>query len=68
MVAFPSPAPISTVTWSLDLLQPIAAGGWRLLASQSEQAADGYSLQAMSLWSAEGRRLAVGRQTVAIFA
>jgi acyl-CoA thioesterase len=68
MVAFPAPAPISTVTWSVDLLQPIPAGEWRLLASDSEQAAEGYSLQAMSLWSSDGRRLAVGRQTVAIFA
>lgn len=67
MVVFPAPAPISTVTWSLDILQPVEAGEWRLLSSDSEQAADGYSLQAMSLWSAEGRRLAVGRQTVAIF-
>ncbi|MFC3076611.1 acyl-CoA thioesterase [Phenylobacterium terrae] len=68
MVAFPAPAPISTVTWSLDILQPVQAGEWRLLSSASEQAADGYSLQAMSLWSREGRRLAAGRQTVAIFA
>jgi acyl-CoA thioesterase len=68
MVAFPAPAPISTVTWSVDILQPVEAGDWRLLSSASEQAADGYSLQAMSLWSREGRRLAVGRQTVAIFA
>lgn len=68
MVVFPAPAPISTVSWSVDLLQPLTPGAWRLLASQSEQAADGYSLQAMALWSAEGPRLAVGRQTVAIFA
>lgn len=68
MVAFPAPAPISTVTWSLDVLQPVELGEWRLLSSASEQAADGYSLQAMSLWSRDGRRLAAGRQTVAIFA
>lgn len=68
MVAFPAPAPISTVTWSVDILQPLERGDWRLLSSVSEQACDGYALQAMSLWSDAGRRLAVGRQAVAIFA
>jgi acyl-CoA thioesterase len=67
-VAFPQPAPISTATWSLDLFHPIPAGDWRLLRSVSEQAGEGYSLQAMSLWDAGGRRLAVGRQVVAIYA
>jgi acyl-CoA thioesterase len=68
MVAFPTPAPISTVTWSVDVAQPITPGEWRLLTSASEQASGGYSLQAMCLWAEDGRRLAVGRQTVAIFA
>lgn len=67
-VVFPGPAPISTTTWSLDLFHPIAAGEWRLLRSVSEQAGEGYSLQAMDLWDADGRRLAVGRQVVAIYA
>lgn len=69
-ITFPQPAPISTATWSLDLFQPLtgAPGDWRLLRSISEQAADGYSLQAMDVWDARGRRLAAARQMVAIFA
>lgn len=69
MVHFPQPAPISTMTWSIDLLRaPPAPEGWFLLASSSEHAADGYSLQRMTLWSEAGACLAVGRQAVAIFA
>jgi acyl-CoA thioesterase len=67
-VAFPQLAPISTATWTLDLFHPTPTGDWRLLRSVSEQAGEGYSLQAMSLWDADGRRLAVGRQMVAIYA
>ena len=68
MSAFPAPAPISTMTWSIDLSPPVASDGWLLLSSSSEQAQDGYSLQAMNVWDASGRRLATGRQVVAIFA
>lgn len=67
MVQFPAMAPISTMTWGIDLLQPINSRGWHLLRSTSEQAADGYSLQAMSLWDTEGNRIAAGRQAVALF-
>ncbi|MBL8770657.1 MAG: thioesterase family protein [Phenylobacterium sp.] len=70
MIAFAQPAPISTATWSLDIFQPIggSAGDWRLLRSTSEQAADGYSLQAMEVFDTAGRRVAAARQLVAIFA
>lgn len=67
MVAFPERGPISTVTWSIDFADVPAPGEWRLLRSVSEQARDGYSLQAMELWNAEGDRLAVGRQVMAVF-
>lgn len=69
MITFPQPAPISTATWSLDLFQPLtgAPGDWRLLRSVSEQASDGYSLQAMAVWDVDGRRIAAARQLVAIF-
>jgi acyl-CoA thioesterase len=67
MTAFSRPAAISTMTWSIDLVHPIVAGDWRLVGSTSEQADAGYSLQSMSVWDAAGRRLAAGRQTVAIF-
>lgn len=67
MVVFPEPAMISTMTWSIDLHQPLIGDGWRLLSAASEQTADGYSLQNMALWSQSGERLVVGRQAVAIF-
>lgn len=68
MVHFPNPGPISTMTWSLDILRaPTSAEGWRLLWSSSESAGDGYSAQAMTLWSEAGEALAIGRQMVAIF-
>ena len=67
MVQFPAMAPISTMSWGIDFLQPITSRGWHLLRSTSEQAADGYSLQAMSLWDRDGKRLAAGRQAVALF-
>ena len=34
MVQFHQPAAISTMTWSIDFLQPIETTGWRLLASR----------------------------------
>ncbi|MBL8531178.1 MAG: thioesterase family protein [Hyphomonadaceae bacterium] len=69
MVHFPAPAPISTVTWTVDIAHtPASADAWRLLWSRSDHAGEGYSLQSMTMWDAEGRALAVGRQAVAIFA
>ncbi len=67
MAVFPAPAPISTMTWAIDIAHPVDPTGWSLLSSTSEQSADGYSLQSMSLWDEAGRRLAVARQVVAIF-
>lgn len=69
MVHFPAPAPISTMTWTIDVLEtPSNVDGWHLLWSSSEHAGDGYSMQAMTLWNDAGEPLAVGRQAVAIFA
>lgn len=67
MVRFPARAPISTLSWTIDFLDPITSRGWHLVGSTSEQAADGYSLQAMSLHDSGGRRIAAGRQAVALF-
>ncbi len=69
MVHFPQPAPISTMTWTIDIAQtPRSVDGWHLLWSASEHAAEGYSLQNMAMWSPSGDLIALGRQTVAIFA
>lgn len=69
MVHFPAPAPISTMTWTIDVARvPQSADGWALLWAGSEEASEGYSLQNMAMWSESGELVAVGRQTVAIFA
>ncbi|MEZ5961167.1 MAG: thioesterase family protein [Hyphomonadaceae bacterium] len=69
MVLFPESAPISTMTWTVDIAHiPQSLAGWHLLWASSEHAGEGYSLQNMAMWSASGELLAVGRQTVAIFA
>lgn len=67
MAVFSAPAPISTMTWAIDIAHPVDPTGWSLLSSVSEQSANGYSLQSMSMWDEAGRRLAVARQVVAIF-
>ncbi len=68
MVRFSKPAPISTMTWTVDVLNPPDnAEGWFLLNASSEYAREGYSMQAMTLWGEDGVPLAVGRQAVAIF-
>jgi acyl-CoA thioesterase len=68
MASFPERAPISTVTWSIDLFdRPGDVDGWHLLRSTSEQTQYGYSTQTMDLWDASGRHLAAGRQLIAIF-
>lgn len=67
-VHFPQFGPISTMTWSVDIMAtPARADGWKLLQSSSEHAADGYSMQRMMIWDEDGAPLAVGRQAVAIF-
>jgi acyl-CoA thioesterase len=68
MTHFPELAPISTMTWSIDVTAAPASGdGWFLLASSSERAHEGYSMQRMAMWDQAGVALAIGRQAVAIF-
>lgn len=69
MVHFPQPAPISTITWTVDIAHvPQNLDGWHLLWASSEQAGEGYSLQNMAMWSEAGDLIVAGRQTIAIFA
>lgn len=70
MTRFTAPAPISTMTWSIDLLSPPPAddSGWRLVRSTAEHTAAGYSAQAMMVWGPNGEPMMVARQNVAIFA
>lgn len=64
------PAPISSLTWIVNLLTPTPAttNGWWLLSAQSDYARNGCSSQSMTIWNAEGQPIAQGMQSVAIFA
>jgi acyl-CoA thioesterase len=64
--------PVSSVTWSIELIEPQAAmrspaDGWYLLRSAGEDVREGYSVQNMSLWSQDGTLITLARQTVAVF-
>jgi acyl-CoA thioesterase len=69
MVVFPQPAPISTMTWSLEVLGdvPETKDGWWLIGSSAETAHQGYSAQPMTIWNSDGKAVIVARQNVAIF-
>jgi acyl-CoA thioesterase len=69
MTLFTKFGPISTMTWSLDVvgLPDADDDGWRLLRTRAETIGDGYSTQEMHLWDAKGRPLILARQNVAVF-
>ena len=68
-VLFSEPAPISTMTWSVDMLDaaPASESGWWLVQSAAETARQGYSVQSTLIWNPDGRPTLAARQTVAIF-
>lgn len=65
----PGGGPISTMTWSIDVLSdaPRSESGWWLLRSTAQTAVQGYSAQDMAVWDDQGRPVLAMRQTVAIF-
>lgn len=68
MTMFATPAPISTVTWSLDVLgDKIAGAGWHLIHVEAETVEDGYATQRMTLWDQNGAPMLAARQSVAVF-
>lgn len=68
MTMFATPAPISTITWSVDILADRFTGaGWHLIQVEAETVGEGYSSQRMTLWDQAGTPLLAARQTVAIF-
>lgn len=68
MTRFPQFAPISSMSWQIDIIHhPDNMDGWHLMRSRAEGAGEGYSPQEMQLWDEEGRCLAAGRQSIAIF-
>lgn len=62
-------APLSSMTWLLNLLGPAPAteDGWWLLRAQTDYARNGSSSQEMRIWSADGAPVAQQMQSVAIF-
>ena len=67
MASFTEFAPVSSMTWTLDIAQTVVVGEWFLLRSTSQRAGHGYSYQTMEIWSETGKLVLSGSQTVAIF-
>jgi hypothetical protein len=67
MAMFATFAPISTITWSVDISDRISGAEWHLMHVEAETAADGYSSQRMLLWDASGAPVLIARQNIAIF-
>lgn len=63
-------APLSSMTWMVDILDDdvSTSEGWYLLETVADHAREGYSSQAMAIWSTDGRCLVKGRQMVTVFA
>lgn len=65
----PNPAPISSMTWLVNLLTPLpeTRDGWWLLRSAGNYAEKGCSSQDMAIWNADGTAVAMGMQSIALF-
>ncbi len=61
--------PLSSVNWSLNILDPEAStrDGWWLAETASDHADLGYSSERLRLWNADGKLVMVGMQAAAIF-
>ena len=64
------PAPSSSMTWTLELVADVdalSAADWYQYQATTDLAADGYVHSPARLWDAQGRLLALSRQTVVVF-
>ena len=63
------PAPISSMTWLINLLTPLPQtdDGWFLLQARGNYAEKGCSSQDMAIWNTRGEAVAVGMQSIAVF-
>jgi len=61
--------PISSINWSLNLLEPAPTtrDGWWLGETRSDAADHGYSSERLSMWNTDGQQVVSGLQSVAIF-
>ncbi|NER65973.1 thioesterase family protein [Pseudomonas sp. MAFF212427] len=65
-----TPAPGSTLTWTIEFVQPVASLttlDWCQYCAQIDYARDGYGHVSAALWTAAGDLLAISRQTVTVF-
>jgi acyl-CoA thioesterase len=61
-------APISTITWFIEILSDrISGAGWHLMQVEAETIGDGYSSQRTLLWDTTGAPVLIARQNIAIF-
>lgn len=69
MPLFKTPAPISTMTWLINLLTPTpqTRDGWWLVRATATYAENGCSSQSMGIWNSDGDPIATGMQSVALF-
>ena len=70
MAMFAAPAPISTMTWSVEMLgldAPASPAGWTLLRSTAQTVSSGYATQVMELWDEQACPLMISTQCVAVF-
>lgn len=66
-----TPAPASSLTWTMELLDDPASRPadtlWRYQV-HTDQCSDGYGQSRATIWDAEGRAVALSRQTFTVFA
>jgi acyl-CoA thioesterase len=69
LVLAKEPIPISTLTWSIEVLDayPFTSTGWWLAQATCNTSREGYSAQETIIWGPDGRPVLVARQNVAIF-
>ncbi|GAC1335763.1 MAG: thioesterase family protein [Beijerinckiaceae bacterium] len=69
VLMFKAPAPISTVTWSVDVLTdaPATKDGFWLVRRRLDFAKDGYSTETIVVWNSARDPMMVARQNVALF-
>lgn len=66
-----SPAPASSLTWTLELLpqaQTFSGSEWWSYLANIEHGADGYHHIEAKCWAPDGSLIAISRQTVTVFA
>lgn len=69
LVLYGRTVPISTMTWSIDVLDADAQSpdGWWLAQTVADTAQQGYSAQSTVIWSGDGRPTLIARQNIALF-